>query len=283
MTRLQASPSPPAEVLKRYASTRKFGRRHELQREQEHLHNTAIVVFSKRNPDEEDTVMDAQVPSHELEGALWSIPCLTPMVVCRKWRIQEAVAREKSLPRRLAALVGRVLGPTLSYEPTVILDHVLLGSRENAADSAQLYNAGVTHICNCAKQVANSFEGEYIYLKLNLHDSLDEELLPHFQTVSKFLKRVERLQGRALIHCISGMSPALLIAYLMIDKKMPLLQAYNMVRRKRRLVQPNQAFRLQLAKYELMLFGSSSVATTSDKDWNFFAWNEVKVAKGLRR
>ncbi|RLN93552.1 hypothetical protein BBJ28_00001725 [Nothophytophthora sp. Chile5] len=260
MPRHQASSSPPAEVLKRYASTRKFGRRHELQREQEHLHNTAIVVFSKRNPDEEDTVMDAQVPTTN-----WKAPY------------------EKSIPRRLAALVGRALGPTLSYEPTVILDHVLLGSRENAADSTQLYSAGVTHICNCAKQVANSFEGEYIYLKLNLHDSLDEELLPHFQTVSKFLKRVERLQGRALIHCISGLSPALLIAYLMIDKKMPLLQAYNMVRRKRRLVQPNQAFRLQLAKYELMLFGFSSVATTSDKDWNFFAWNEVKVAKGLQR
>lgn len=82
-----------------------------------------------------------------------------------------------------------------------------------------------------------------------------------------------------ILHCFVGASrsPALLVAYLMIDKDMSLLDAYNMVRRKRHIVQPNQGFRLQLAKYELMLHGASSVATTPDKDWNFYAWNEVKT------
>ncbi|KAG7383761.1 hypothetical protein PHYBOEH_009794 [Phytophthora boehmeriae] len=251
---------PSSDVLKRYAPTRKYSRRHDLRREEEHVHSTAIVVYSKRNPDEEDTVMSA------------------------KWRIMEALASERSIMRCLAAFISRAFGPTISREPTTILDHVLLGSSENAADSGLLYILGITHICNCAKQVENSFEGEFVYLKLNLHDSMDEELIPHFQTITKFLKRVERLQGRALVHCISGASrsPALLVAYLMIDKQMPLLDAYNMVRRKRPVVQPNQAFRLQLAKYELMLFGTSSVAATRDKDWNFSAWNEVKVERGLR-
>ncbi|KAG7383887.1 hypothetical protein PHYPSEUDO_003244 [Phytophthora pseudosyringae] len=250
-----------SQALKKYASTRKFGRRHELQREDEHIRNTSIVVYSKRNPDEEDTVMAAQ------------------------WQIMEALAYEKSLYRRLAAFISRTLGTATCQDPTVILNHVLLGNRDNAEDSRLLKSLGVTHICNCAKQVGNGFEGEFIYLKLNLHDSQDEELIPHFQTVSKFIKRVERLRGRVLIHCISGASrsPALLIAYLMIDKKMPLLDAYNLVKRKRQVVQPNQAFRLQLAKYELMLFGASSVATTQDKDWNFYAWNEVKHEREIRR
>lgn len=47
--------------LQRYASTRKFGRRHELQREQRQHATAGIVEFSSRNPDEEDTVMEAQV------------------------------------------------------------------------------------------------------------------------------------------------------------------------------------------------------------------------------
>jgi predicted protein tyrosine phosphatase len=226
-----------------------------------------------------------------------------------QWRITEALAREKSLFRLLAAFISRTLGTATSKDPSVILNHVLLGNQENAEDSRLLYIMGITHICNCAKQIANSFEGEFVYLKLNLHDSQDEELIPHFQAVTNFIKRVERLRGRVLIHCISGLctvycyccsgsslilacgflrpgasrSPALLIAYLMIDKKMPLLDAYNMVRRKRHVVQPNQAFRLQLAKYELMLFGASSVASTPDKDWNFYAWNEVKNERALRR
>ncbi|KAE9041628.1 hypothetical protein PR003_g4501 [Phytophthora rubi] len=250
-----------AQVLKKYASNRKFGRRHELQREDEHLHNTAIVVYSRRNPDEEDTVMSAQ------------------------WRIAEALAHEKSIVQRLAVFISRTLGTTTCHDPTVILDHVLLGSRENAEDSRLLNLLGITHICNCAKQVGNSFEGEFFYLKLNLRDSQDEELIPHFQTVTKFIKRVERLRGRVLIHCISGASrsPALLVAYLMIDKKMSLLDAYNLVRRKRQIVQPNPGFRLQLAKYELMLFGASSVAKTLDKDWNFYAWNEVKNQRSARQ
>lgn len=223
-----------------------------------------------------------------------------------QWRIVEALAQEKSVFRRLAQFISRTLGTATCQDPTVILNHVLLGSRENAEDSRLLNVLGITHICNCAQQVGNSFEGEFIYLKLNLHDAQDEELIPHFQTVTKFIKRVERLRGRVLIHCISGKSyslgcpeyadgcpwlsivgasrsPALLVAYLMIDKKMSLLDAYNMVRRKRQVVQPNQAFRLQLAKYELMLFGASSVATTTDKDWNFYAWNEVKNERVLRK
>ncbi|OWZ15065.1 Dual specificity protein phosphatase [Phytophthora megakarya] len=250
-----------AQTLKKYASTRKFGRRHELQREGEHIRNTSIVVYSKRNPDEEDTVMAAQ------------------------WRIVEALANEKSIVKRLVAFISRALGTASCQDPTVILNHVLLGNRENAEDSRLLKLLGITHICNCAMQVRNCFEGEFIYLKLGLHDSQDEELIPHFQTVTKFIKGVERLRGRVLLHCISGASrsPALLIAYLMIDKRMPLLEAYNMVKRKRQIVQPNQAFRLQLAKYELMLFGASSVATTTDKDWNFYTWNEVKNERGFHQ
>lgn len=89
----------------------------------------------------------------------------------------------------------------------MILGHILLGSREDASSREQLYEAGITHICNCAKQVNNSFEGEFVYIKLNLHDSTSEELIPHFQTVAQFLKRVEVLSGRVLIHCISGIDP----------------------------------------------------------------------------
>ncbi|KAF1773379.1 Protein-tyrosine phosphatase-like [Phytophthora cactorum] len=259
-----------SKVLQKYASTRKFGRRHELQREGEHIRNTSIVVYSKRNPDEEDTVMAAQ------------------------WRIVEALAQEQSIFRRLAQCISRTLGTATCQDPTVIMNHVLLGSRENAEDSRLLNMLGITHIY-------------WKQLRRRVHLPQAEptrcpgrRIDPHFQTVAKFIKRVERLRGRVLIHCISGecwilclyiigsgnlpaiqctgvsRSPALLIAYLMIDKKIPLLEAYNMVKRKRHIVQPNQAFRLQLAKYELMLFGASSVATTPDKDWNFYAWNEVK-------
>lgn len=198
-----------------------------------------------------------------------------------QWRIREAYSREKAIHKRVVSAINSLLGyPWSSHEPSVILRHVVLGSREDAAEHELLYNAGITHVVNCATQVSNYFEGEFVYVKLHLHDTATEDLIPHFQTVAKFLKRVEVLRGRALVHCISGesvrslarslgvvlrcgkegadpgsqgvsRSAALLIAYLMIDKRMRLLDAYNLVRRKRRSVQPNQGFRLQLAKYEV--------------------------------
>lgn len=48
------------QSLKLYAAAKKYGRRHDLQRD-EHVRHNSLVEYSKRNPDEEDTVMGAQV------------------------------------------------------------------------------------------------------------------------------------------------------------------------------------------------------------------------------
>jgi hypothetical protein len=177
-----------------------------------------------------------------------------------------------------------MLGPAIFEDATYIFNHILLGTQEMAFNREELLMTGITHICNCAEQIPNYFEGEFVYMKINLVDKTTEEILPHFQPVSNFLKRVETLGGRALIHCVAGVSrsPALLIAHLMIDKKMRLYDAYRFVKKKRSTILPNTSFRLQLAKYEIMLFGKSSVDTTEDPEWNFFAWNEIKNSVRLR-
>jgi atypical dual specificity phosphatase len=193
----------------------------------------SLVVFSPLNPEEEDTVLEAQ------------------------WRLLEALKREHSLSYRAAKWwrsLFQISATSARGLATVMLDHVLLGSDDNAANREQLLSAGVTHICNCATQTQNHFEGEFVYLQLHLHDAVDEQISPHFQVVARFLHRVERLRGRALIHCVAGVSRSatLLVAYLMLHKGMTLLEAYYFVRRRRPCVQPNQAFRLQLATFEVL-------------------------------
>lgn len=248
---LRTAPGPRPAVAKRY-----YRRSDDLHKDEQRRPSDGIVVYSRLNPDEDDTVMEAQ------------------------WRISMAIRREHSLHRSIQRWWRNLLCiPPPIRLATPILDHVLLGSDDNASSREQLSIAGVTHICNCAAQAENHFEREFVYLKLHLRDSIDQDLVPHFQAVARFLHRVEKLRGRALIHCLAGVSrsAALLIGYLMIHKNMTLLEAYGFVRSRRPCVQPNQAFRLQLAKYELMLRGASSVAKTQDPDWNFFAWNELKA------
>lgn len=48
------------QTLKLYVAAKKYGRRHDLQRD-EHIKHNSLVEYSKRNPDEEDTVTEAQV------------------------------------------------------------------------------------------------------------------------------------------------------------------------------------------------------------------------------
>ncbi|GLE05731.1 hypothetical protein PINS_up014779 [Pythium insidiosum] len=223
--------------MTRYVVSKRYRRSDDLEDDARyHRRSSAAtggaIVFSPQNPDEQHVVVTAQ------------------------WRLAEARARERSVVQRLVqwwqSLLG-VGGPALCRDASLILDHVLLGSDANAADRQQLLTSGVTHVCNCAAQTENHFEGEFVYLHVHLRDALDESLRPFVQPVTKFLQRVERLRGRVLVHCISGVSrsAALVVAYLMLDKRMRLLDAYQLVRRRRALVQPNEAFRLQLAQLEV--------------------------------
>lgn len=50
------SASEPQTAAKKYAATRKYGRRHEMRSQ-----GSRLAVFSPDNPDEEDTVLHAQV------------------------------------------------------------------------------------------------------------------------------------------------------------------------------------------------------------------------------
>lgn len=127
-----------------------------------------------------------------------------------QWRIREAQRRDKSIHKRVMSVISSLLGnPWYTHEPSVVMEHIVLGGREDACNHEQLHGAGITHVVNCAAQVSNYFEGEFVYVKLHLYDSPNEDLIPHFQTVAKVLKRVEVLRGRALIHCISGKQPQL--------------------------------------------------------------------------
>lgn len=82
------------------------------------------------------------------------------------------------------------------------------------------------------------------------------------------------------MHCTAGASraPSAVLSYLLIAKKLPLLDAYNYITYVRSVVQPNQGFLFQLAMLEVKLAGCSSVYY--HEDWRFYAFNMFR-AEGL--
>lgn len=59
--RVAVGSTEPQAAAKKYAATKKYGRRHEMQPQ-----GSKLAVFSPDNPDEEDTVFHAQVMIHSL-------------------------------------------------------------------------------------------------------------------------------------------------------------------------------------------------------------------------
>ncbi len=117
----------------------------------------------------------------------------------------------------------------------------------------------------------------FIYLHLPMLDAESEVLAPFLPAAFAFFDEARLLRTRCLVHCIAGVSrsPSVLIAYL-VREGMTLDAAMRLVLRKRPLVCPNNAFRHQLALFELNLRGHSTVARSSHPVWNFPSWNLVK-------
>ncbi|KAG9416973.1 hypothetical protein AC1031_001360 [Aphanomyces cochlioides] len=190
-------------------------------------------------------------------------------------------AEDASILRSLASWVGRFFGvQTLPTQPMDrILPFLYIGSSAAAQDRNLLDSVGITHICNAAVQCENHFRDQFTYLHLHLEDSATQRLSRAFNTAADFIENARSIGGCVLVHCIAGASrsASLVVAYLMKHRSMLLVQAYDFVKRKRPVMNPSPAFRMELAMYEITLFESSSVIASTDPVWDFYQLNMYRL------
>jgi len=144
-------------------------------------------------------------------------------------------------------------------EPTRLLDHVFIGSQSNAEDLRTLRRLGVTHVLNCAGYKgprpfpnASPYEGLGIdYYEFMAEDSDRYDITRHFPESFRYLDAVKRSGGTALVHCALGInrSAAVCLAYMMVDRRLPLLAATRIIKDKRRIVLANKTFQRQLVRF----------------------------------
>lgn len=84
--------------------------------------------------------------------------------------------------------------------------------------------------------------------RLVIDDDEDEKISLHFFTVYEIISRALSENKNVIVHCAAGMSrsPSLVIAYLMIENRWCYEEAYNYVKNKRPIVEPNIGFVKQL-------------------------------------
>ncbi len=88
--------------------------------------------------------------------------------------------------------------------------------------------------------------------RLVIDDDESEEISKYFFEVHKVISGAITNNKNVIVHCAAGMSrsPTLVIAYLMVENKWSYEEAFNYIKKKRPIVEPNIGFVKQLKDLE---------------------------------
>ncbi|KAG5475418.1 hypothetical protein LSCM1_03534 [Leishmania martiniquensis] len=142
-------------------------------------------------------------------------------------------------------------------EVTEVLPYLFVGGEDAARDRAQLLRKGITHVVNTVSWCIDSFYPDlFRYLTLSLSDAADEPIFSLFAVVNAFIEdALEKHQGRVFVHCQQGVSRSctFVIAYIMWKQGLCYDRAYELVRARRNVCNPNLGFFMNLRLWEAQL------------------------------
>ncbi|KAJ6656629.1 hypothetical protein lerEdw1_003516, partial [Lerista edwardsae] len=143
-------------------------------------------------------------------------------------------------------------------KPSLIFDHLYLGSEWNASNLEELQGSGVDYILNVTREIDNFFPGLFAYHNIRVYDEEKTDLLAHWNEAYHFINKAKKNRSKCLVHCKMGVSrsASTVIAYAMKEFGWSLEKAYGYVKQKRSIARPNAGFMRQLLEYEGILDAS---------------------------
>ncbi|XP_047330666.1 dual specificity protein phosphatase PHS1-like isoform X2 [Impatiens glandulifera] len=150
-------------------------------------------------------------------------------------------------------------------KPSQISNSLFIGGALAASSFCTLKHFGISHIlCLCSNEIGQSDSQRpelFEYRNISIRDEEDANISSIFSEAHDFIDHVEQTGGKILVHCFEGKSRSatVVIAYLMIRKKMTLSEAWNSVKRVHRRAQPNDGFARILLELDQELHGKVSM------------------------
>ena len=128
----------------------------------------------------------------------------------------------------------------------IIKDKLYLGNYDFALNNKLLKEKNISCIIVCGSELECKFPDEFIYLKINLNDYIEDSLLPHIDKCIEFIN--ENKDKKIFVHCNAGVSrsPSIIISYLIKSLNYSFNEAYNYVKNKRNNIKPNEKFMKEL-------------------------------------
>lgn len=141
---------------------------------------------------------------------------------------------------------------------TKLLDHLYLGSLQNALNVDALKNEGITHVINTVDdyfedgRTKKSLYGDsFEYLSFNARDQENYPIMDHFHQCYDFIEDARKKGGKCLIHCIAGInrSGCSATAYVMVHQNVGPISAAQKVFEARGALLSNYGFIKQLVRF----------------------------------
>lgn len=122
----------------------------------------------------------------------------------------------------------------------------------------------ISHILVCGEELSCRYPRDFKYKHLMIADTPSTQISDYFQEVYEFIKD-GLLNGCVLVHCAQARSRSvsMIISYIMKSKQISFKKAFEMLKKKHPIADPNQGFKKQLVNYEQVLFKKRSSCTDS--------------------
>lgn len=149
--------------------------------------------------------------------------------------------------------------------PVEIIPKLYIGNLRASKNLASLEELGVTHILTVASDIEPEFPKRFRYKVVSVDDSNEDDLAKHFERAFRFIDKGRR-HGGVLVHCHAGFSrsPSITIGYLMSRQQLSFEEAYNYIKSKDSLIEPNEGFVEQLKQLEKRLIQSRTPPPESE-------------------
>ena len=126
-----------------------------------------------------------------------------------------------------------------------------LGNYKTSMSNFTLSKNNITHILCVGFEMNSFFNGKYKFLKLEVSDTYDENILLNFELVYDFIEDGIK-NGGVLVHCFGGISRSstIIIAYLIKKEKIDFKFAFYYVKNLKNDINPNEGFIKQLKVFD---------------------------------
>jgi len=136
--------------------------------------------------------------------------------------------------------------------PIHIIDNIYIGDINSSIDEEILNRFNISSIVIAGKSLQKKEFSNINYLKLEIDDSLEQDLISYLSLSNKFIENTLN-KSSVLIHCYSGISrsASIIIGYLILKKKFTYNDAYELLKSKSKSINPNSNFVSQLKSLEV--------------------------------